>query len=1763
MPPKKVYTKKDPISHILERSDMYVGSKKLRNIEEYISIKDEEDNYKIVKKEINSSPAILRIFVEVLSNAIDNVERSKKAKIPCTTIKVVIDKETGETSVWNDGDIIPIELNEEEKIYNHSLIFGNLLTGSNYNDEEERLISGRNGLGSKLTNVFSTKFIVKGLDPCNQKVLEQTWTNNMRETSEPKITDTKLIKGFTKVTYFPDFKQLGLKGYTKDIVNLYSKYVIDAAMLTKVKVYLNDELIPANDLISYSKLYDSATNENILLKYSGSEVLITPSDINEFQTISFVNGVYTRLGGVHVDSWSETVLRPIVEKFNKKDKTPQITIKDVKQFFRFFIVSTVVNPEFSSQDKEKLEAPKIQSSIKSTEINKILKWSVIGELEDIIKLKEMSVLKKSEKKKKGYTKIEGMDNANNAGGKLGYQCSLILCEGLSAKTYAVAGIQKGVYDKKGRDFFGCLPLRGKLLNCRNTALATIAKNKVITDLIQALGLRYDLDYKEDKNYKTLSYGKVILLTDSDVDGAHISGLIMNFFHALFPTLLEREDPYVVSMATPIVRVFNKGGDILFYDENRFRKFQDEQTKSFKSKYYKGLGSTKPEDVPDTFGMKMIEYKIDINTNKNMNKVFHKKFADTRKEWLENYDPNSNFSLDDQGELVDMNISNFLNNEVIKFSHNDCKRSIPSLFDGLKQSQRKVLFAVKKRGLTSNKPTLKVAQLGGYVAEHTNYHHGEQNLFDTIVNMAHDFVGSNNIPLLERDGMFGCVDPETDILLWSGHIIKAKYIKIGDELIGDDGQKRIVNKTVSGMDKMYEIIQESGNNYIVNSQHILTLYFSENKKISWHSNSNSWRSTFYDIKSKSFITKSITSNYVNKQINKKNINTKDNDTQTLYINIINNKKNPYILDVSNYEDVKNMFNYLNDKYNCNLTLITSEEEYNNQQISPSNKKITFKNIENIIFNTTVRTVKRGHSRGLTKNEISIINKYKNPKGIISVKLNFKLAEEIRKKYTYKNYSTLAKEYNVSVSTIKRIIKNKIWTKEFDSYETYNKSKYTKEEAFNILVENLKDIPDEKIIDINIQDYLKIPKYIKNSLRGISNHVNIEWDKKEVPIDPYIFGMWLGDGDKDGGGFTSADDILVKEWVKWGNIFGLSVTHTKNGKDHENYHYTLRRKINSSKSKYLPIGHSKHSCDECIGCLTSLKENKACDWIYEDYIDEDVICEGFYSNGTKRNDLNKFVKILKENNLYKNKHIPENYIFNDEETRLKLLAGLIDTDGTIKDNGEDTVQRIEISQCNITHGNIIDKAEYICKSLGFKTSVSIYERITKNNKPSIMKKLSIYGDGLYKIPTKLKHKILKNIKRKKNIIGTKMKIKEVNYGKYVGWYIDKNERFLLGDFTITHNTRLSMGKDSASPRYIFTRMESITPYIFREEDDVLLEYVIDDGDYVEPKFYIPIIPMILVNGCEGIGTGWSSSVPAYNPLDIIECIKVWLDNDGEVIFNDPDDGTVLSMLPEIKPWYRGFTGRIEESQKKYISYGVIEKNKDKIKVTELPIGMSTDKFKEKCEDWLVEKQIKSCKFYSTPDKVDFSITESDDGFSCNINNMGLYSYIHTTNMVMFNEKEQLRKYDVDDIINSFCIIRYEYYAKRKKYIINSLEKDLKYIGNKARFIQEIIEKKLNIMNIDEEVVIKELEKRGYDREIKKESDEEGGYNYLLSLHVRTFTANKIKQLNNDIANIKDKLGNIKATSEKQIWLNDLKEFENEYEKWLKKMEEQKNKINKKKK
>ena len=1579
---KKKYNKMDPLAHILHRPDTYVGSTRSRELEDYISLSDQ--NFQIRKKTIKYCPAILRIFIEPLSNAIDNVSRSQKTKTPCTTIKVNVDIKSGSTSVWNDGECISVEYNDENKCYNHSLIFGQLLTSSNYDDEEDRYnISGRNGLGSKLClkqgtlvpdffgnilkvedihighqligddgtprivtnkvtgtgrlfevsqkrgnsyivnekhilclkmpdhkvifwntakngwsmdylkekkihmksisaytpeiicpecktslcgnlnrhykrvhkdkdlpdfprlspttippetnevnealskmkefsdtilddntldisvkdyielpkttqlrlsgylgecvqwneqkvdldpyvlglwlgdgmqsgyafsinskddpeileylekwgeindatftknqknpifwrisskskcriapmkkllskynlinnkhipqeyivnsrkvrlsvlagiidsdgyvstdgrrititqgmnhsklandliflakslgfmcsshikktqwkykgefrrgnafninisgkgvddiptlvqrkrclqplsrkvtntgkltvkevtcgeyvglsvdcnqrfvledftvthncNVFSEYFSVQGIDPINKKSFFQEWTENMKRASEPEVGDSKLKKGSTEVSWIPDFKQFDITGYTQDIVDLYCRYVVDAAMLTNVNVYFNNILIPVKNLLDYSNLYSTTEEKDVLfIDTKDSQVIIMPS--YQFQFVSFVNGVYTSLGGTHVDAWVEEAFRPLVQKLTKPKSSVTYTIGDVKKFFKIFVVVKVINPEFESQSKHKLESP-VTATIKKSQINTMLKWSV---MDDIQRSKEIGVLKKLERKKKNFVKIDGLDPANNEGGKLGHQCTLILVEGLAAKTYAVKGIEVGAFGKTGRDWFGIYALRGKVLNVRNAKAASIAKNNVVSDIIKSLGAKLDSDYTVDQMFTSLRYGKILIITDADVDGIHISGLIQNMVHSLFPTLLERTEPFITSMQTPIVRVFLPGGkknELLFYDEREYQKYvtdynQKNPDKKIDKKYYKGLGSSSDQDIVDTFGVKMIEFQNDENTSYNMNKIFHTNQSDARKIWLENYDVKE-VALEWDGnnqETISLKMSDFLNTEMIKFSLNDCKRSIPGLMDGLKESHRKTLYACFKRNLRYTGKSLKVAQLAGYVAEHTAYHHGEQNLYDTITRMANSYPGSNNIPLLYRDGQFG-------------------------------------------------------------------------------------------------------------------------------------------------------------------------------------------------------------------------------------------------------------------------------------------------------------------------------------------------------------------------------------------------------------------------------------------------------------------------------------------------------------------------------------------------------------------------------------------------------------------------------------------------------TRMSGGKDAANARYIFTKLDGMTRLLFRPEDDILLDKVVDDGDAVEPVFYVPILPTILINGCTvGIGTGWSCSVPCYNPIDLITSVKSWLANDGAVLLQK--DGTTVSLLPEIIPWYRGFTGEIERSgDARFTSWGhVSQENKTKV-VDELPIGMWTDNFKEFLDGLQEEKVIKKVKNYSTPKKIRFVITEENDGIVCSKENLKLHKYIYTSNMVLFDQNGCIKKYDsVDEIINSFCTIRFEYYIKRKKYLLDKLNHDIKFLGNKKRFLEEVMNGTVKLFDDSgggktrkskkTATLISDLEAMGYDKEIKdicekededKEDEEtNGGYDYLLRLQFRSITEEKINKLKNDIASKIKSKNELDKTSEKEMWISDLDDFEKAYVKWLKDIEKE---------
>lgn len=996
-------------------------------------------------------------------------------------------------------------------------------------------------------NIFSTEFTVEGADPESGKQFKQVWENNMRDTSDPVITAYKKAKGYTKVTFTPDFKQFGIDGYTKDILSLYRRFVVDTAMITKVPVFLNDEEIPISTLADYAKLYSDEEKETLSIKTNDCEVVVTPSN-HEFQAISFANGVCTPLGGTHVDAWSEAIFRPLVDKLNKPKK-PQVNIGEVKKYFRLFVVATVKKPEFDSQSKTKLEAPQIEATVKKTHIAVITKWSVMEILEDNIRAKEMVVLKKAERKKRGYEKVEGLDPANNEGGTKGHECTLILVEGLSAKTYASWGIQRGAFGKKGRDWFGIYALRGKVLNCRNSKPLTISKNNVVTDIIKALGIQYGVDYSADENFRKLRYGRVMIVTDADVDGLHISGLIQNMFHALFPTLLQRDPPFITSMQTPIVRVYQGKSDILFYDEQEYRKYvQKNQGKKINKKYYKGLGSSNEEDVTETFGQKLVEFEDDEHTFDSMNKAFHTKYSDMRKDWLEHYDPTKTVLKWDgnKEEKRTITFSDYINTELIKFSLDDCKRSIPSMMDGLKEGHRKVLYVSFLRNLKYSGKTIKVAQLAGSVSEKAGYHHGEKNLESTMTGMANSYVGSNNIPLLFRDGQFG-------------------------------------------------------------------------------------------------------------------------------------------------------------------------------------------------------------------------------------------------------------------------------------------------------------------------------------------------------------------------------------------------------------------------------------------------------------------------------------------------------------------------------------------------------------------------------------------------------------------------------------------------------SRQEGGKDAAAGRYIWTKLDAMTRLIFREEDDVLLEHIEDDGDKVEPKFYVPIIPMILVNGClAGIGTGWSCSVPAYNPLDLIASIKTWIDNNNQAF--DTKDGVTISLLPELKPWYRGHTGEMtsDNDRGSFTSWGRVERDaKGKPHITELPVGMWTSDFVEKLEKMREDKQISSYKNHSNPKDISFIINESDDGITCDVKNLKLHKHIRTSNMVLFTEEGNLKKFDSpEEIIDSFCKVRFSFYVKRKAKQLKDLEREIKMLGNKKRFLQEVRDGVIKLFNElkggkkqsrKTSDIVEELEEKGYDKdhdvtEDKKEEEENEtvqeekntksghGYEYLLRMQISSITAEKINKLENDIANRESEHEELFATTEKDLWIKDLDDFQEAYLKWL---------------
>jgi DNA topoisomerase-2 len=319
-----------------------------------------------------------------------------------------------------------------------------------------------------------------------------------------------------------------------------------------------------------------------------------------------------------------------------------------------------------------------------------------------------------------------------------------LTEGDSAKALAVAGVSVG-----GRDDFGVFPLRGKLLNVREASHTQMLNNKEISALKQIIGLQQGKVYE---NADKLRYGHVMIMTDQDHDGSHIKGLLINFFQYFWPSLL-KVDGFLNEFITPIVKVTRGKSSRSFYTLPEYEHWKEENNngKGWKIKYYKGLGTSTAKEAKEYF-TEIERHKIDFQPldgedEKMVNLAFGKNMANARKDWMNAYE---------EGTYLDQNVdsikyTDFFNKELILFSRANNFRAIPSMVDGLKPGQRKILFSCFKRKLFKE---VKVAQLVGYVSEHSAYHHGEASLAGTIINLAQNFVGSNNINYLFPSGQFG-------------------------------------------------------------------------------------------------------------------------------------------------------------------------------------------------------------------------------------------------------------------------------------------------------------------------------------------------------------------------------------------------------------------------------------------------------------------------------------------------------------------------------------------------------------------------------------------------------------------------------------------------------------------------------------------------------------------------------------------------------------------------------------------------------------------------------------------------------------------------------------------------------------------------------------------------------------------------------------------------------------------------------------------------
>ncbi len=795
-----IYQEKTDIEHILDAPDTYIGSIESDVVKNWVL--DEEDNMKV--KEYDFIGGLYKCFDEGIVNCRDHVVRlmqkllrKEKNIIPVRNIEITVNKETGVISMMNDGNGVDVAKHPENDLWIPEMIFGHLRTSTNYDKNEKKIVGGKNGFGFKLVLIYSKWGEVETVDHIRRKRYTQRFENNLTTISNPKVKKST-SKPYTKVTWLPDYERFGLEGLTDDMFNLFKKRTYDIGVVTdkSVKVTFNGQAVPNKNFEQYMDIYigpKTETTRVFEVPHDRWEIGACLSPLDEFTQVSYVNGINTCKGGKHIDFILNQIVKKMIVYIEKKKKV-RVKPATIKEQLMLFVNCIIENPSFDSQTKECMNTPQSRWGSKCEVSDKFIdKLAKMGVMESAIASNEIKAAKSAKKTDGRKTRnIRGVPKymgANWAGGTKSKQCTLILCEGDSAKAGIVSGLSK-----EDRDTYGVFPLKGKLMNTLDANLNKINNNEEITNIKKILGLITGKTYTKEEATKQLRYGKLLFMTDQDLDGSHIKGLCINMFHSQWHDLVKIPN-FLGFMNTPILKATKGKRTKSFYTDSAYKTWKQANNngKGWKIKYYKGLGTSTAKEFKEYFAeKKVVMFKYNGETSDNaIDRVFNKTRADDRKDWLANYDKDAVLNPDNNK----VSFEDFTDREMIHFSKYDCERSIPNLIDGWKTSLRKILYAAFKRNLISE---IKVAQLAGYVSEHSGYHHGEASLNGGIVGMAQEFPGSNNINALLPLGQFGTrlkggKDSASERYIFTklNAITRAIYPKLDDDVLNyldDDGLK---------------------------------------------------------------------------------------------------------------------------------------------------------------------------------------------------------------------------------------------------------------------------------------------------------------------------------------------------------------------------------------------------------------------------------------------------------------------------------------------------------------------------------------------------------------------------------------------------------------------------------------------------------------------------------------------------------------------------------------------------------------------------------------------------------------------------------------------------------------------------------------------------------------------------------------------------------------------------------------------------------------